>query len=157
MKRIDTDHYFLEIAQVVAKRGTCPKAQVGAVLVKNKSIISTGYNGSPRGVDHCVDAGCNEEAGHCQRAVHAEMNAVLQAARHGNSTQESTMYCTHFPCNHCLKGLINSGIKKIVYAKPYKNSENFITHSMETVHIDMTKKPEVELNVEIKSSTRINS
>ncbi|QQR84077.1 dCMP deaminase family protein [Candidatus Peregrinibacteria bacterium] len=147
MNRITIDQYFMEIATVVAKRGTCPKAQVGAVLVKNKSIISTGYNGSPRGVAHCYQEGCNEVAGHCQRAVHAEMNAMLQAAMHGNSTIDATLYCTHFPCNHCLKGIINAGISKIVYEKPYKNGENFITHNLELVQVEVSKP---ETIVEIK-------
>ncbi|MFH1012358.1 MAG: cytidine/deoxycytidylate deaminase family protein [Candidatus Peregrinibacteria bacterium] len=127
-QRPSKDEYFMQLAQVVASRSTCPKAQVGAVLVKDGSIISTGYNGAPLGEPHCDEAGHNESPdGHCQRAVHAELNAVLQAAKHGNATNGSTLYMTHFPCNHCLKAIRNAGIKEIVYGTPYKTHENFIS------------------------------
>lgn len=128
MNRPSKDEYFMQLARTVATRSTCPKASVGALLVKDGSIISTGYNGSPVGEPHCDEAGHNESAdGHCQRAVHAEMNAILQAAKHGNSTKDSTLYITHFPCNHCLKAVRNAGITHIVYDKPYKTDENFIS------------------------------
>lgn len=126
-KRPSKDEYFMQLAKTVATRSTCPKAQVGAVLVRDGSIISTGYNGSPVGEKHCDEVGHNESPdGHCQRAVHAELNALLQAAKHGNATNHSTLYMTHFPCNHCLKAIRNAGIKEIVYGTPYKNDENFI-------------------------------
>lgn len=124
--RPSKDDYYMTLAKTVATRGTCPKALVGAVLVKDGSIISTGYNGAPVGEAHCSEVGHNETDGHCQRAVHAELNAILQAAKHGNATKDSTLYITHFPCNHCLKALCNAGIKEIVYEAAYKNNENFI-------------------------------
>ncbi|MFH0820742.1 MAG: cytidine/deoxycytidylate deaminase family protein [Candidatus Peregrinibacteria bacterium] len=127
-KRPSKDEYFMELARTVGTRSTCPKAQVGAVLVKDGSIISTGYNGAPMGEKHCDEVGHNESPdGHCQRAVHAELNAVLQAAKHGNATNGSTLYITHFPCNNCLKAIRNAGIVDIVYEVPYKNHENFIS------------------------------
>lgn len=126
--RPSKDEYFIQLARTVATRSTCPKAQVGAVLVRDGSIISTGYNGAPMGEAHCDEVGHNESPdGHCQRAVHAELNAVLQAAKHGNATNGSTLYITHFPCNHCLKAIRNAGIIEIVYEERYKNDENFIT------------------------------
>src|SRR3989338_4932736 len=125
--RPSKDEYYMTLAKTVATRGTCPKALVGAVLVKDGSIISTGYNGAPVGEKHCDEAGHNESDGHCQRAVHAELNAILQAAKHGNATKDSSLYITHFPCNHCLKALRNAGIQEIVYEKAYKNHENFIS------------------------------
>lgn len=119
----------MNLARVVATRGTCDKLQVGALLVKEGSIISTGYNGAPVGEGHCFEVGHNEIAGHCQRAVHAELNALLQAAKHGNATNGATLYITHFPCNHCLKALKNAGVTTINYDVEYKSKENFITLS----------------------------
>ncbi|PIZ73811.1 dCMP deaminase [Candidatus Peregrinibacteria bacterium CG_4_10_14_0_2_um_filter_43_11] len=139
--RPSKDEYFMTLAHTIASRGTCPKAKVGALLVKDGSIISTGYNGSPVGEKHCYEAGCNEADGHCQRAVHAELNAILQAAKHGNSTKDATLYITHFPCNHCLKAIRNCGITGIVYEKPYKTDENFISLShFEIRQIEVTIK-----------------
>lgn len=129
------DQYYLEIAKTVATRGTCVKQLCGSVIVNNDTIISTGYNGAPRGERHCGEAGCNEENGHCQRAVHSELNSILQAAKHGSKTDGGTIYSTHFPCVHCVKAAINAGIAEIKYGKPYKNSDNF----MEMVNIKVTK------------------
>jgi len=125
-KRIPKEEYHLQLAKTVSLRSTCPKARVGAVLVKDGSIISTGYNGAPVGEAHCSEVGHNEMSGHCQRAVHAELNAILQAAKHGNATKDSALYITHFPCNHCLKAIKNAGIRKIVYEIAYKEKENFL-------------------------------
>ncbi len=126
-QRPSKDEYFMQLARTVATRSTCPKAQVGAVLVRDGSIISTGYNGAPMGEAHCSEAGHNESPdGHCQRAVHAELNAILQAAKHGNATAASSLFITHFPCNNCLKSIRNAGIIEIIYEISYKNHENFI-------------------------------
>ncbi len=127
MMRPDWDSYFMEIAQVVSKRSTCLRRSVGAVLVKNKQILATGYNGTPKGLPHCAELGCLREKLHVPsgqnhelcRGLHAEQNAVIQAAVHGVSTDGATVYCTHQPCVVCTKILINAGIKKIVYANPY--------------------------------------
>ena len=127
MTRPDWDSYFMEIAQVVSKRSTCLRRFVGAVLVKNKQILATGYNGTPKGLAHCAETGCLREQlkvpsgknHELCRGIHAEQNAVIQAAVHGVSVEGATLYCTHQPCVVCTKILINAGIKKIIYANPY--------------------------------------
>lgn len=112
----------MEIAHVVAKRGTCDRAYVGAVIVKDKRIISTGYNGSPPGMDHCSDVGHLMIDGHCLRTLHGEENAILQAAAVGGvSTQGATLYTTHSTCYPCLKRAIAVGIKRIVAGKVYRD------------------------------------
>ncbi len=116
------DQYFLNIADVVATRSTCPRRAVGAVLVREKQILSTGYNGAPRGLAHCTDAGCLMRDGHCVRTSHAEMNAIAQAAYHGVRVSDSTLYCTDKPCLICTKLLINAGIRRIVYRREYEDS-----------------------------------
>ena len=113
------DEYFLNIAKVVATRSTCPRRAVGAVLVRDRQILSTGYNGSPRGLAHCSDEGCLMRDGHCVRASHAEMNAIAQAALHGVQVKGASLYCTDKPCLICSKILINAGIEKIVYVREY--------------------------------------
>ncbi len=128
--RPSVDEYFMEIASVVAKRSTCLRNQVGAVIVRDKRIIATGYNGAPKGLPHCLDIGCIREQNNIPsgerhelcRAVHAEQNAILQAAIHGVSTENATMYCTHQPCILCAKMMINAGIKKVVYANQYPDT-----------------------------------
>lgn len=127
LKRLSIDEYFMEIASVVAKRSTCLRKQVGAVVVLNKRILSTGYNGAPKHLDHCLDIGCLREDNNIKsgerhelcRGVHAEQNAIIQAALHGVSMEGSTIYTTHQPCILCAKMLINSGIKRVVFCKSY--------------------------------------
>ena len=114
--RPDWDHYFMEIARVVSKRSTCLRRSVGAVIVKNRQIVATGYNGTPSGLEHCAVTGCLREQ---LKVPSAEQNAVVQAAFHGVSVNGGTLYCTHQPCVVCTKILINAGIKRIVYANPY--------------------------------------
>lgn len=118
-RRPSWDEYFLNIAQVVASRSTCPRRAVGAVLVRDRQILSTGYNGSPRGLPHCTDVGCLMRDGHCVRTSHAEMNAIAQAALHGVAVKGATVYCTDKPCLICTKLLINSGIQRIVFLREY--------------------------------------
>jgi len=113
------DEYFMEIARTVATRATCPRASVGCVLTRDLRILTTGYNGAPRGVAHCTEVGCTVVNEHCQRATHAEANAVVQAALHGVSIQGATAYCTHQPCIHCSKLLISAGVTTIIYATAY--------------------------------------
>ena len=126
-KRKSWDAYFLEIAGLVASRSTCLRRRVGAILVKDNHIVSTGYNGAPRGLEHCLDRGCirmqnqipsGERHEFC-RGIHAEQNALIQAAVHGISIAESTLYCTNFPCSLCSKLLINARVKRIVYIEGY--------------------------------------
>lgn len=109
----------MQIAQTVATRATCPRLSVGCVLVRDHRMLTTGYNGSPRGVAHCTDAGCIVVNDHCQRATHAEANAVVQGALHGVNLAGSTAYCTHQPCVNCTKLFISAGVTRLVYAAPY--------------------------------------
>ncbi len=114
------DQYFMKIAEDVAVRSTCDRAAVGAVFVKEKHIISTGYNGSPAGLGHCDDIGHLMVDGHCVRTVHAEVNAIIQAAVFGLATKDAICYVTHFPCLNCTKTLINARIKKLIYKNAYR-------------------------------------
>ena len=121
--------YFMTITRQVAERSTCTRAKVGAVIVRDKSIIATGYNGAPAGLPHCTEAGCLIYTSHtpagdveenCFRTIHAEINAIAQAARNGSSIQDADIYITHTPCIHCLKVLINTGIRRVFYEHEYK-------------------------------------
>ncbi|MDR3541162.1 MAG: dCMP deaminase family protein [Desulfosporosinus sp.] len=126
-KRPSWDSYFMQLAQVVAGRSTCLRRQVGAVMVKDKQILCTGYNGSPTGLLHCEEVGClrqslsipSGERHEICRAVHAEQNALVQAAKHGVAIEGADLYCTHLPCVQCTKLLINAGIKRVVYTHSY--------------------------------------
>jgi dCMP deaminase len=121
------DDYFMQAAFLVSKRSTCLRRRVGAVLVKNKRILATGYNGAPSGIRHCEAVGCMRERMRVPsgqrhelcRGLHAEQNVILQAALHGVSVQESYMYITHTPCSICAKMLINAGIKEIIISDVY--------------------------------------
>jgi dCMP deaminase len=123
--RPDLDHYFMEIATVVAKRSTCLRNQVGALFVRNKRILSSGYNGAPAGLQHCDQVGCAREGVESGtrhelcRAVHAEQNAIIQAALHGVSIEGATLYCTHQPCILCAKMMINARVCRVVYRDSY--------------------------------------
>lgn len=131
-ERPSVDEYFMEIADVVAKRSTCLRNKVGAIVVRDKRILSTGYNGAPRGLEHCLEVGClrderNIESGtrhEICRAVHAEQNAVIQCALHGVSTEAATLYCTHQPCILCTKMMINAGISRVVFREDYPDDES---------------------------------
>ncbi|MCB8816245.1 deoxycytidylate deaminase [Desulfosporosinus shakirovi] len=126
-KRPSWDSYFIQMAQVVARRSTCLRRQVGAVMVKDKQILSTGYNGSPSGLQHCDEVGClrqslgvpSGERHEICRAVHAEQNALVQAAKHGVAIAGADLYTTHQPCVLCTKLLINAGIKRVIYTHSY--------------------------------------
>lgn len=118
------DDYFMAIAKIIASRGTCDRLYSGSVLVKDKRIISTGYNGSPPGLPHCHDDGHLLEEGHCVRTIHGEHNTLLQAAvQGGTSTVGSTMYTKYSPCIHCTKYIIACGIKRVVIGKIYRNDK----------------------------------
>ncbi len=112
----------MQIAHTVATRATCPRASVGAVLVREHRILTTGYNGAPRGVAHCTDVGCTLADEHCVRATHAEANAIVQGALHGIELQGAIAYCTHQPCVGCSKLLISAGVVKIVYDRAYPDA-----------------------------------
>ena len=114
---------FMEIANVLAERSTCIRAQVGVVIVKDNRIISTGYCGSPKGMPHCVDVGCLPGlVGECIRTVHGEANAIAFAAKHGVALEGSTLYTTLAPCFTCAKLIINAGIVSVIYGEPYRDA-----------------------------------
>ena len=128
-ERLSWDQYFMTITRQVAERSTCTRAKVGAVIVRDKNILATGYNGAPAGMPHCTDVGCliyqsktpnGDTEENCFRTIHAEMNAIAQAAKNGSNIKDGAVYITHTPCIHCLKVLVNTGIKTIFYEKPYK-------------------------------------
>src|SRR5690625_4783946 len=121
--RIPWDQYFMAQSLLISTRSTCTRLAVGATIVRNKRVISGGYNGSVSGDVHCSDAGCKIVDGHCVRTVHAEANAILQCAKFGAPTENAEIYVTHFPCLQCSKQIIQSGIKKVYYAADYKNHE----------------------------------
>ena len=126
------DIYFLNIASIVATRSTCLRNHVGSVIVKNKRILSTGYNGAPGGMEHCLDIGCVRDLENIPsgtrhekcRAVHSEQNAIIQAAIHGVSIEGATIYCTHQPCILCAKMIINANIKRVIYRNGYPDEDS---------------------------------
>jgi len=124
------DNYFMDITLLVAKRTTCLRRAVGAIVVKDKRILSTGYNGAPSGIRHCLEVGCLREQLKIEsgqrhelcRGIHAEQNAIIQAAYHGVSVKDASLYCTNSPCSICAKMIINAGIRKIYYRDGYADS-----------------------------------
>jgi dCMP deaminase len=129
MKRPTWDQYFMTITRQVAERSTCPRAKVGAVIVRDRNILATGYNGAPAGLAHCTDVGCliyesrapgGELESNCYRSIHAEINAITQAAKNGAAIAGADIYVTHSPCIQCLKVLVNTGVRRVFYERPYK-------------------------------------
>jgi dCMP deaminase len=136
--RVSWDEYFMNIAQVVSSRSTCPRKYVGAVIVRNRTILSTGYNGSIRGLPHCTDVGHMMENGHCVATIHAESNAILQAARNGVMIDGATLYVTASPCWNCFKASVNAGVVRICYGEFYRDERIFEVASklsLELAHI----------------------
>jgi len=131
------DSYFMDIAFQVARRSTCPRASVGAVVVRDKRILTTGYNGSPRGLPHCTEAGCLIINGHCVRALHAEQNAIIQGALHGVDVSHSILYVTHQPCLSCAKMIINAGIGRVVYSGDYP--DEIARSFLEQAHVELVR------------------
>jgi dCMP deaminase len=120
--RPSRDEWLIRMAVITSARGTCLRASVGAIISRDGRIISTGYVGSPRGLPHCTDVGCDESTySGCIRTVHAEANAIAFAARHGISTEGSELHCTHSPCGNCAKLIINAGIIRVVYDTEYRD------------------------------------
>jgi len=130
IKRPDWTEYFMDITRLIARRSTCIRRQVGAIVVKDKRILATGYNGVPTGLAHCEDVGCIREQNNIPsgqrhelcRGLHAEQNVIIQAAFHGISINGATLFCTTLPCSICLKMLINSGITAIIYEQGYPDA-----------------------------------
>ncbi|MDP4979384.1 MAG: cytidine/deoxycytidylate deaminase family protein [Desulfobacterales bacterium] len=129
-QRPSWDTYFMNITTLVAQRSTCTRRAVGAIIVKDKRILSTGYNGAPSGIRHCLEVGCLRESLQVPsgerhelcRGIHAEQNAIIQAAYHGVSVNNAVLYCTNQPCAICAKMIINAGIKKIYYQSGYTDA-----------------------------------
>ena len=150
-ERPSYDEYFMEMAHLVAKRSTCLRRNVGAILVKDKHILSTGYNGAPKGLEHCSEVGClrkelgipSGERHEICRGLHAEQNAIIQAAVFGISIKNSVLYCTNTPCVVCAKMLINAGVKEIVYSGEYPD--------------DLAKKIISESKIKIRNSDNNNT
>ena len=124
-KRTPWDQYFMSIAQAVASRSTCDRKHVGAVIVHDRTILSTGYNGSVRGLPHCDDVGHMMEDGHCIRTIHAEANAIIQAAHNGVRVDKSSIYITASPCWNCFKMIANVGIIEVFYGEFYRDERIF--------------------------------
>ncbi|MGB9613462.1 MAG: deoxycytidylate deaminase, partial [Candidatus Margulisiibacteriota bacterium] len=156
MNRPSWDDYFMKITQVVSERATCVKRKVGAIIVKENRILSTGYNGAPKGFVHCTEETClrkkyNVPSGQRHelcRGLHAEQNAIIQAAWHGVKIEGGTLYCTYQPCVICVKMMINAGIIKLVYAGPYPDelAKQMLEEStLEIVRYEGALEPENEL------------
>ena len=122
--RVGWHEYFMNIARQAATRSTCDRKHVGAVIVRNRTILSTGYNGSIRGRPHCDEAGHQMENGHCVATIHAEANALIQAARNGVNIDESELYTTASPCWSCFKLIANAGIRRIYYGEFYRDERS---------------------------------
>lgn len=133
--RVSWDQYFMDIARVVASRSTCDRKHVGSVIVRDKTILSTGYNGSIRGLAHCDEAGHMMEDGHCVRTTHAEANAIVQAARNGVRIDAATVYVTASPCWGCFRLIANAGIVRVCYGELYRDTRIF--DFARELHIEM--------------------
>ena len=153
MKRPDADEYFLKVAAVVAERSTCRRHHVGAVAVKDKHILTTGYNGAPSGSADCLELGCLRDERNIPsgtrheicRAIHAEQNVIIQAALHGVNLEDCTIYATHTPCVLCAKMLVNASIKRFVSFGKY-NDDAFIDLFRETgIEVDIKERPPAEI------------
>lgn len=125
MSRVDWNKYFISIAKTVATRSTCIRKHVGAVIVKDKNILATGYNGSICRLPHCDDVGHMMSDGHCVRTVHAEVNAIIQAAKNGTSINGAVIYVTASPCWECFKCIANAGIKEVYFSEFYRDKRIF--------------------------------
>lgn len=125
MQRVSWDQYFMNIAAVVASRSTCPRKFVGSVIVRDRTILSTGYNGSIRGMPHCSEEGHMMENDHCVATIHAEANAIIQAAKNGVMIDGGSCYVTASPCWNCFKQLANAGIRRIVFGEFYRDERIF--------------------------------
>ncbi|MDP6456662.1 MAG: dCMP deaminase family protein [Candidatus Marinimicrobia bacterium] len=137
--RVSWEQYFMNIAGEVASRSTCDRKHVGAVIVRDKVILSTGYNGSLRGLPHCDEVGHEMENGHCVRTIHAEANAIVQAARNGINISDAEIYVSASPCYTCFKMIANSGIRKVYYGEFYRDErikEHAAEIGIELIHLD---------------------
>lgn len=143
-KRASWDEYFMAIAREVATRSTCERKHVGAVIVRDKMILTTGYNGSIRGLPHCDDEGHMMEEGHCVRTVHAEANAIVQAARNGVRLDGAHIYVTASPCFGCFKLIANAGLQRIVFGEFYRDERIYTLSEALDIRLDLQPVVEVE-------------
>lgn len=150
VKRPNWDEYFLKLAMLASERATCPRMHCGCVLVNNKNVIATGYNGSIPGDDHCEDVGCLIVDNHCVRTVHAEMNAVVQAAKRGHPVDGATAYVTNMPCTTCAKALIAAGIKRVVVFSDYHDTMALDFFKKAKVVIDRIQMPDKSIQYDLK-------
>jgi dCMP deaminase len=149
--RPNWDSYFLKLAMLASERATCPRMHCGCVLVKNKNVIATGYNGSIPGDDHCEDVGCLVVDNHCVRTNHAEMNAVTQAAKWGHPLEGATAYVTNMPCTTCAKALVAAGIKRVVIFSDYHDTLATEFFAKAQVTIDKIPMPSREIHYNLKN------
>jgi dCMP deaminase len=151
--RPDFDEYILKIASVVAERSTCRRHHMGAVAVKDKHILTTGYNGAPAGQKDCLELGCLRDelgipSGERQevcRAIHAEQNVIIQAALHGVSLEGSTIYCTHTPCVLCAKMLVNARVKRFVSFGKYSDDRFIELFKEAGIEVNMKERPPAQI------------
>lgn len=142
--RASWDEYFMGIARQVSTRSTCDRKHVGAVIVRDRMILATGYNGSIRGLPHCDDVGHLMEAGHCVRTTHAEANALVQAARNGVAVEKAGIYVSASPCFGCFKLIANAGLTRIVFGEFYRDERIFDFSSqlgLELLHVPLAPAP----------------
>jgi dCMP deaminase len=139
-ERLSWDDYFMSIARMVSTRSTCPRKSVGAVIVRDHTILSTGYNGSIRGLAHCEEEGCMMEGDHCVATIHAEANAIIQAARNGVMLDGAECYVTASPCWSCFKMLANTGIRRIVYGEFYRDERVFDVAVKLGIQMDLVRR-----------------
>jgi dCMP deaminase len=151
MKRPEWDEYFLKLAMLASERATCPRMHCGCVLVKNKNVIATGYNGSIPGDDHCDQVGCLIVENHCVRTVHAEMNALIQAARRGHAVDGASAYVTNMPCTTCAKALVTAGIMRVVVFSDYHDTLALQFFNKGGVKIDKINMPSKEISYDLKN------
>lgn len=149
IKRPEWDEYFLKLAMLASERATCPRMHCGCVLVKNKNVIATGYNGSIPGDDHCDQVGCLMVENHCVRTVHAEMNALIQAARRGHAVEGASAYVTNMPCTTCAKALVTAGIKRVVVFSDYHDTLALQFFAKGGVKIDKITMPSKEIQYDL--------
>jgi len=152
-KRLQWDEYFSKLAMLASERATCPRMHCGCVLVRDKNIVATGYNGSIPGDDHCDEVGCLIVDNHCVRTVHAEMNALTQAAKRGHPVDGATAYVTNMPCTACAKALVSAGVKRVVVFSDYHDTLAIQFFAKGGVKIDKIAVPSTEIQYHLKNYT----
>jgi dCMP deaminase len=150
-KRPEWDEYFLKLAMLASERATCPRMHCGCVLVSDKNVVATGYNGSIPGDAHCDDVGCLLVDNHCVRTVHAEMNAMTQAAKRGHPVDGATAYVTNMPCTTCAKALVAAGVKRVVVFSDYHDTLALQFFNKGGVKIDKIAMPSTEIHYNLKN------